>query len=825
MLNRIWQNKLVESVFYNQHRRIITRMQQLDYPANSKGVCYGIAHMATQAILAEDLKNFNDRLKIIDQYSPAELAIKIKEERKKQTILINKARSEISNTFEIKKEFKAGDLKEDKKNNENKEELKKTVLPKLKRIQDMLTPEEKHLLEIPAFFDGVQLISASHQYFELFDEKTITFQDSEKSFPFVLSKKLVEEGGIKEIMSFSGVYSIYNELELFFSLLLNELKSEPEYKLPFSIVIKNSIHAVTVSYDFEKKNWIFIDSNQLPVQFLQTTDELCKKIAKGFFCIKMTVFSSAFFSKTIHSELLKSKLENLKDRYHWQEIHTVTAIKAKFRDFFGVSWLECAVRQRQINIINELLCTQSCADVTDALYIAAQEGNYKIVDILSKCISESKIPDKKTEFHNIVVAAAGGHVDLVNTFLKQEVEYKHLNTALTNACIFKHTLIVKALLEKNADPNYAVLGSRTPLMIACINKHYEIVELLLKYEASPNKQNSDGFTALMFTCYLGNIEILNLLLKYHASLTQVDNDGTTAFHLACDGKKINIVNALLKEGVNPDAANKHGMTGIVTSSINNSPEILKTLIEHKASVNKPFEVITSILMEHATDKERHGAVQKLLSKNYKINFPEYISGFTALHMAAFYGNASIVQCLIANNADVRRRSENDISILEMAQVMKHREISTILEMQFYVEILAHADSYRRDAIKKFLQISKDSKLQDKLETIISDFKEMDEFAEKLQNISSEYKTDNQQRIKSLNEINQAIAKAYQDYIGNKSPEDITRELKETVIEIALSITKNHQKNSMLFTLYGKKSTLATKILDIAQPQLNRFKLF
>ena len=44
---------------------LIMRMTALDYKPNPDGVCYGISHMAMQAILAKEVDQFYRRLQLI----------------------------------------------------------------------------------------------------------------------------------------------------------------------------------------------------------------------------------------------------------------------------------------------------------------------------------------------------------------------------------------------------------------------------------------------------------------------------------------------------------------------------------------------------------------------------------------------------------------------------------------------------------------------------------------------------------------------------------------------------------------------------------------
>ena len=46
---------------------LMLRMQSLGYKPNAEGVCFGVAHMAAIAILADDCDEFDERLRRISK--------------------------------------------------------------------------------------------------------------------------------------------------------------------------------------------------------------------------------------------------------------------------------------------------------------------------------------------------------------------------------------------------------------------------------------------------------------------------------------------------------------------------------------------------------------------------------------------------------------------------------------------------------------------------------------------------------------------------------------------------------------------------------------
>jgi ankyrin repeat protein len=121
------------------------------------------------------------------------------------------------------------------------------------------------------------------------------------------------------------------------------------------------------------------------------------------------------------------------------------------------------------------------------------------------------------------------------------------------ASFFKRRDVVKALLERGAQPN---MPSRdqgfTPLHSAVATdagaSEPEIVRLLLGAGANPNAKSREGGTPLHTSAFTGDLEAAELLLAYGADPSEKNAKGLTALDLARDRRNADVA-ALLHHAV------------------------------------------------------------------------------------------------------------------------------------------------------------------------------------------------------------------------------------------------------------------------------------
>lgn len=207
------------------------------------------------------------------------------------------------------------------------------------------------------------------------------------------------------------------------------------------------------------------------------------------------------------------------------------------------SLLESACRHGHIEAVKFLL--DSGADIHRSgpfgtvLEVASVVGNINIVSTLFEA-TEGKNPYAKHFAKSMISAAlqkaaCHGNDDVVKLLLEKGADVNYapefnmhkvsdLKTPLENAIIGKSSTIVKLLLDKGADVNK--FSSYPPLYLAVMQEpSTSIVKLLLKAGAKINVGNSHDEDTLYLACKHGNITTVNLLLEKRAVIDFPFGDG------------------------------------------------------------------------------------------------------------------------------------------------------------------------------------------------------------------------------------------------------------------------------------------------------------
>ena len=222
--------------------------------------------------------------------------------------------------------------------------------------------------------------------------------------------------------------------------------------------------------------------------------------------------------------------------------------------------------------------------------------------------------------------SANGHHQVVELLLSkdQDINIQSYDgvTALITACCNGHHQVVELLLNKNPDINIQKKNGRTALMSACRNGLHQVVKLLLSKEPDINIQDNGGWTALMFAIHYGHHQVVELLLSKDSNIDIQSKRGLSseniisAFTIACYGGHSSIVillsrklttlssdkrellvaaaegdigtlvSMLFEVGMSPDTPLVGGITPLMIAASCGHIDIVDTLIQAGADVNK-----------------------------------------------------------------------------------------------------------------------------------------------------------------------------------------------------------------------------------------------
>jgi len=302
MQNNFYMDKLVMPVSYKSQDWLIHIMKSLGYRASKKGICYGIAHMASQAFLANDLESFNQR---------------------------------INDIYTLK--------------DKNLKKLKKTPMSETLSLSNN---RKIKLLDLFSFFDGIILYQSPERYGTIFEKGTRQLTNPAASLvsPVSLDNK---ENKPELAAHFPCAYR-QNELVTFLNLW------ERNFKAPVSLILSSVNHAVNLNFSPSKQTWTVTDANNLPTKSYRFKDKA--ELAKAIITFlnssaesNAAVFYSRIYVNKYNLKQFNSDFSLLEKNNNWQKIQEITERKATLKDSNDANLIYIAAKFNHIETIKSFL--------------------------------------------------------------------------------------------------------------------------------------------------------------------------------------------------------------------------------------------------------------------------------------------------------------------------------------------------------------------------------------------------------------------------------------------------------------------------------------
>lgn len=478
------------------HNKLLKLLLYLGYEINLEGMCLGVAMMGIQAMLADDLKSFRERLDYLGS---------IEDESKIEFIIKETEAKKLSLTQGIK-----ADLKVDSEMSE------KGALNKL--VSASLSKKDKIILNIKAFFDGIELYFFPYLYPQIFPPNTqLMPKDPKKTYSITAPVKIAEEEKhtpeLKQIAAFSGAYT-QEELNEYFAQLEKEFS---QLKEPVTLLLKSGNHAISVGY-FQNKGWVLIDANNLSLANKEISSaEIGGAVLRALSKNDKAIFATEIFGKNNSAETLLA-FDKIKSSETWQKLHDlntkldyvdsnqfsrlyiaaqngyINELKSLIENKADIetkststSAFYAAVENNRLEAAHELLINRANVNVIEKggitpLYIAAQLGH---VDMVNRILEEKKVEVLPINADVAFLSKAADKTDrseqLSELFRKKEITEKPIPgfNALHAACFFGHTDIAKSLLIRGINPNE---GKITALEYATAMGHQEIINMISDFK-------------------------------------------------------------------------------------------------------------------------------------------------------------------------------------------------------------------------------------------------------------------------------------------------------------------------------------------------------
>jgi uncharacterized protein len=212
------------------------------------------------------------------------------------------------------------------------------------------------------------------------------------------------------------------------------------------------------------------------------------------------------------------------------------------------------------------------------------------------------------------------------------------------------------LLGAGADPNAALHGDETPLMIAARTGRPGPVKSLLIRGAHVNAKERRGQTALMWASAEGNAEVVEILLAAGADFRSPLSSGYTPLFFAVREGRTNVVRILLKAGADVNEAMQLKKSSSRSPARGTTPLVL-------AVENGHFELAVSLLEAGADPNDQRSGFTALHTLTWvrKANRGDDESGDPVPIGSGNLSSLQLVEKLVEHGADVNARLKRGAS--------------------------------------------------------------------------------------------------------------------------------------------------------------------
>lgn len=317
-----------------------------------------------------------------------------------------------------------------------------------------------------------------------------------------------------------------------------------------------------------------------------------------------------------------------------------------------------AISHGHYEIVRDLLEYGFKIKNSNALFIAARNGNVEIVELLVSKGVETEIVDSVGDTP-LLIAVREGHTGVVKELLQYGLDVKqqdsYRNTLLGIASEKGYASIVEILLSVGYNKDYIDESGWSPLHRACLNGQVEVVRVLLQHRCDITRVSDNKFyqTAMDIVSSLGYSEVVyELIVNGYPYCNQVYHLNG-ALKVSCRAGHIHVVRILISAGCRHVPKNVRSITetAIYYACMNSHATIVRYLLSHGIDEYKTLKESESILFD--TIIAGHiNVVRVLLDANFFENIPRR-GGFNLLHKACTVNCVEIaVMVLHRTNIDI-----------------------------------------------------------------------------------------------------------------------------------------------------------------------------
>ena len=266
-------------------------------------------------------------------------------------------------------------------------------------------------------------------------------------------------------------------------------------------------------------------------------------------------------------------------------------------------------------------------------------------------------------------------------------------TPLLRACHRGDPKLVRALLDHQADPNFADPSKRTALHLAAHDA--TLADMLIDAGADLTRRDSAGRTPLICAVDRANEKAITRLFSWKANPNDVDASGDSVLHHSLDRGHLGSISVVLKAKPNLEVRDLDGTTPLLMAVRRGNIEAVDALLSAGANPNTPYDMREphpkgSLKVTHGGTALHHAALQRdpamirrlLEAPGIDVNAIDRSPDGrhrTPLHCAVDHACGKSVGALIAARADLDTQDADGNTALHIALKLDRKLAVALLE--------------------------------------------------------------------------------------------------------------------------------------------------
>ncbi len=220
--------------------------------------------------------------------------------------------------------------------------------------------------------------------------------------------------------------------------------------------------------------------------------------------------------------------------------------------------------------------------------------------------------------------------------------------------------VLQDFIQKEINLTISNVGEDTLILKAAKTHQWPIIDCLIKHQADQDQTEEEIKIILMHAAKDNQLDIVKYYIQKGFPINYQNELGETLLHFAASKNHFELVNYLVEQGANINSKDCSHITPLHLAATTNDLSLVTYLVEHGANVNAQDQWSRTAIhfaMGEIINEKNFKITQYLTTQGTQANVKEKISEETALHIAAFLGDASLMDYLIRNGWNIHERNK------------------------------------------------------------------------------------------------------------------------------------------------------------------------